>query len=176
MSAKEAVSVENAWEKVVAKYREVCVLRRESKLAESERVLKDELPGVIAAWSAANPQPIAVKKTELEAMFAMERKRVDETRMLQRMLTAQMNEQMLPAMHARVAEEVRNHFAEQMRSFQLAATAEGKGAARTVAPMTPDNFTAPLNAATLGAGALGLPLPAALPTRRKPNFNLARVS
>ena len=171
MSAKEAVSVESAWEKVVAKYREVCVLRRESRLAESERVLKDDLPGVIAAWSAANPQPIAAKKAGLEAMFAVERKRVDETRMLQRMLTAQMNEQMLPAMHARVAEEVKNLFAEQMRSFQLAATAESKGAARTVASMIPENFAVPLNAAPLG-----LPLPAAMPTRRKPNFNLARAA
>ena len=172
MSAKEAVSVENAWEKVVTKYRQVCVLRRESKLVESERVLQDDLPVVIAAWSAANPQPITTKKAELETMFAVERKRVDESLLMrQRMLAAQMHEPMLPAMHARVAEEVKNLFAEQMRGFQFAALAEGTGASRAVASMTPEDFAVPFTAAPTG-----LPMAVTMPTRRRPNFNLARAA
>ena len=170
MSAKEAINVESAWDKVVTKYREVCVLRREARVTESERVLKDELPGVIAAWAAANPRPITAKKAELEAMFAVERKRVDEALTLRRILTAQMNEQMLPLLHARVAEEVKNHFAEQARGLPLTVATDTKGGARAIVSMTPESFTVPIT-----ADPISLPLPTAMAQRRKPNFNLARA-
>ena len=180
MSAKETVSIETAWEKVVVKFREVCVLRREFKLAESERALKEEMPGVIAAWSAVNPAPIATKKAELETMFATERKRVDQTLVMQRLLAGQMSEQLLPAMREQVAEEVKKFFAEQMRGMQATMMpAENKGAARAVAAMMPDEAPERVAPAPVIVP-MPMPMPAttmaSMAGARRPNFTLARAS
>lgn len=183
MPAKEAVRLETAWEKVVVKFREVCLLRRESKLSESERVLKEEMPGVIAAWSAVNPAPIATKKAELETMFATERRRVDQTLVMQRVLAGQMSEQLMPVVRERVAEEVRKFFAEQMRGMQSAMMpVENKGAARAVAAMMPEEAPEPAATAPVIVP-LPRPSPLAMPAAtmasmagaRRPNFTLARA-
>ena len=182
MSAKDVVSVEAAWEKVVVKFREVCVLRREFKLAESERVLKEEMPRVIAAWSAVNPEPIAAKKAELETMFATERKYVDQTLVMQRLLAGQMSEQLLPAMREQVAAEVKKFFAEQMRGMQATMMpAENKGAARAVAAMMPEAAPELVAASPV---IVPMPMPIQMPATtmasmagaRRPNFTLARAS
>ena len=113
-------------------------------------------------------------------MFATERKRVDQTLVMQRLLAGQMSERLLPAMREQVAEEVKKFFAEQMRGMQAAMMpAENKGAARAVAAMMPDE--APERVAP---APVIVPMPMPMPAKtmasmagaRRPNFTLARAS
>ncbi len=170
MSAKEAISVRDAWNRVVTKYREVCVFRRESRFEESERVLKEELPDIIAAWAMASPEPIATKRAELEAMFAAERKRVDEVLQVRRLINNQTTEQFIPVARTLPAEDAKLLFTEQVHTLPPTGQLESKGAARSVTSLTPESFSVPIT-----ADPIGLPLPPALVSRRKPNFNLARA-
>ena len=170
MSAKESISAPNAWEMVVDKYREVCLLRREAKFAEADRMLKEQLPGIIATWSAASAKPITEKKAQLETMFAQERKRVDDALMMHRLVSDQLNDQLIPAIRARVSEELRTMVTEQMREIQAPQRVEAKGASRSISSFEPE---APALAAP--ATSIGIPLPAAIASRRKPNFNIVRA-
>ena len=71
---------------------------------------------------------------------------------------------------ARVSEELRTMVTEQMREIQAPQRVEAKGASRSISSFEPE---APALAAP--ATSIGIPLPAAIASRRKPNFNIVRA-
>ena len=65
-------------------------------------------------------------------MFAQERKRVDDALMMHRLVSDQLNDQLIPAIRARVSEELRTMVTEQMREIQAPQRVEAKGASRSI--------------------------------------------
>jgi hypothetical protein len=95
------------WSKIVDDFREACVLRKNGRHEESNELLQHVLPGEIAAWSRM-PMPEGInRRSRLETMFRDEQRRVDDAFFVQRLVTIQIEEHLLPKLCFMVAEEVR---------------------------------------------------------------------
>ncbi len=95
------------WSKIVEDFREACVLRRSGRYEESNELLNHILPGEIAAW-ARSPLPFGTdRRARLENMFKEEQRRVEDAFFVQRLVTSQLEDKLLPKICFMVAEEVR---------------------------------------------------------------------
>jgi hypothetical protein len=95
------------WSKIVEDFREACVLRRTGRHEESNELLQHVLPGEIAAWARA-PLPFGMdRRARLETMFKEEQRRVEDAFFVQRLVTSQIEDDLLPKLCFMVAEEVR---------------------------------------------------------------------
>jgi hypothetical protein len=84
------------WSKIVDDFREACVLRKNGRHEESNELLQHVLPGEIAAWSRM-PMPEGInRRSRLETMFRDEQRRVDDAFFVQRLVTSQIEEHLLP--------------------------------------------------------------------------------
>jgi len=123
------------WISLVEQFREACVLRRNGRHGESEHLLQNELPNKIAAWSRQPMPPGIDRRSALETMFQEEQRRVEEAFFVQRLVAAQIEEQLLPKLCFMIAEEIRD----VVRSETRAGNAFGDLAARrrTQSPARP---------------------------------------
>lgn len=103
-------AADQAWEQVVRDFRHVCLLKREGKLAESERVLSQVLPASIASWSQLDPQDSLAKRMQLQAMFDSEQRRLDEAWALQQMVFSQLSGTVISELKQRLSDELRSEF------------------------------------------------------------------
>lgn len=95
------------WSKIVEDFREACVLRRSGRYEESNELLNHILPREIAAW-AKSPLPFGMdRRARLETMFKEEQRRVEDAFFVQRLVTSQIEDKLLPKICFMVAEEVR---------------------------------------------------------------------
>ena len=90
-------NTKQAWERVVSDFRNVCLLKREGQVEESNRILNEVLPASIAAWSRYDGREGVAKRGHLQAMFEAEQQRVDqayevEQRLLSRLSTTVFSE------------------------------------------------------------------------------------
>ena len=111
--------VEQSWEQLVADFQLVCILKRQGKWEDSQRVLHQRLPQTIAAWARCNPKDPAVKKTELEAMFEAEKQRVDDLWLINQIASAQWKEELLPAVRNVVNQEVSRVVGQQFIEMEI---------------------------------------------------------
>jgi len=96
------------WISLVEQFREACVLRRNGHLEESEQLLQTEIPNKIAAWSK-QALPVGIdRRNALETMFQDEQRRVEEAFFVQKLVTTQIEEQLLPKLCFMIAEELRD--------------------------------------------------------------------
>ncbi|MBM3849562.1 MAG: hypothetical protein FJ396_05125 [Verrucomicrobia bacterium] len=96
------------WISLVEQFREACVLRRNGRLEESEQLLQTEIPNKIAAWSK-QAVPVGIdRRNALETMFQDEQRRVEEAFFVQKLVTTQIEEQLLPKLCFMIAEELRD--------------------------------------------------------------------
>ena len=58
------------WREIDEAVREACILRAEGREAESMRILQDQLPGLISAWSRGTGRPAETLQQELRELFA----------------------------------------------------------------------------------------------------------
>jgi hypothetical protein len=105
---------EQRWEKLVGEFRQFCLYRRQKKLIESDMILNSDLPRSIAEWSRSFEGEPSVKKARLDAMFQTEQRRIDDAWLVQDLMAARFNEQMLPNLCMQVAQEVRSVMVEEM--------------------------------------------------------------
>lgn len=98
--------VEESWDQLVSDFQLLCILKRQGKLEASHRILHQELPKTIAAWSRCNPKDTAAKKCELETMFTTEKQRVDDLWLINRINAVQWQDELLPALRNAVGQEV----------------------------------------------------------------------
>jgi len=96
------------WISLVEQFREACVLRRNGRHEESEHLLQNELPNKIAAWSRQPVPPGIDRRSALETMFQEEQRRVEEAFFVQKLVAAQIEEQLLPKLCFMIAEEIRD--------------------------------------------------------------------
>jgi hypothetical protein len=96
------------WISLVEQFREACVLRRNGRHEESEQLLQTEIPNKIAAWSK-QALPVGIdRRSALETMFQDEQRRVEEAFFVQKLVTTQIEEQLLPKLCFMIAEELRD--------------------------------------------------------------------
>ncbi len=108
------MTTDQHWDQLVREFRRLCLLRRQKKLMESEAILHSDLPRTIAAWSKSfNAEP-SVKKSRLDAMFQAEQRRIEDVWVTQELITARMNEQLIPEICSQVVREVRFAVADEM--------------------------------------------------------------
>lgn len=132
------------WSRIVEDFREACILRKNGRHDESNELLQQILPREIAEW-AKLPQPAGVnRRTKLEAMFRDEQRRVDDAFFVQRIVTSQLEEHLLPKLCFMVAEEVREAVRNDVRSFgnlpgpsKAAAGADSTARPKTASPSRP---------------------------------------
>ncbi|MSU31320.1 MAG: hypothetical protein EXS25_01410 [Pedosphaera sp.] len=84
------------WFKILDDFREACVLRKNGRHEESEDLLKRILPEKIAEWSRLSLPAGTNRRLQLETMFREEQLRVDDAFFLQRLVTHQIEEHLLP--------------------------------------------------------------------------------
>jgi hypothetical protein len=96
------------WDKVVGDFRQVCLLRRQKRWREADRILKEELPHSIAGWSASYPADHDTKSARLDSMFELEQRRIADAWLLQQLVMTQLHEQIIPAVCLEVGHEVRS--------------------------------------------------------------------
>jgi hypothetical protein len=101
------------WEEVVALFRRMCFLRRQGKAAASEAILKHRLPETIAAWSQNSGRDAGAKKAQLDNMFQVEQRRVDDAFSLHELSALQWQEDLLPALVNSLAREIKQTVREQ---------------------------------------------------------------
>lgn len=105
------------WSRIVEDFREACILRKNGRHEESNELLQQILPREIAEW-AKMPQPVGTnRRTKLESMFRDEQRRVDDAFFVQRIVTSQLEEHLLPKLCFMVAEEVREAVRNDVRAF-----------------------------------------------------------
>jgi hypothetical protein len=112
-------TAEQRWEKLVADFRQLCLLRRQKKWIESDIVLNSDLPRSIASWSEVFDAEPASKKSRLDAMFQAEQRRIDESCFAMELVTCRLEEEILPSMCARITEQVRAAVFEEVRTTLL---------------------------------------------------------
>ncbi|MBM3848069.1 MAG: hypothetical protein FJ405_17500 [Verrucomicrobia bacterium] len=66
------------WNQVVTDFRRVCLLKHQGRTAESDSLLQTQLPASIAAWSRDTDHDPILKKRQLQEMFLMEERRIEE--------------------------------------------------------------------------------------------------
>ena len=104
------------WNHIVSGFRQACILLREGKIHESNRIIHAELPKSISTWSRISPKDTASKKADLVNMFREEQKRVEDTWVIRGMVWNKLNEELLPTICTRVLREV-NEQARENLSF-----------------------------------------------------------
>jgi hypothetical protein len=111
---------EHTWEKVVADFRQLCLLRRQKKWIESDIILNSDLPRSIANWSESAELDPAAKKSRLDSMFQAEQRRIDEAYFAADLVTARLHEEIIPSICAQITEQIRASLAEEIRSAVVA--------------------------------------------------------
>ena len=127
------------WFKIVDDFREACVLRKNGRHEESEDLLKRILPEKIAEWSRL-PLPAGTnRRLQLETMFREEQRRVDDAFFLQRLVTHQIEEHLLPKLCFMVAEEIREAVRSDSRMPNFTPTpSQSPSRPRTQSPARPN--------------------------------------
>lgn len=111
---------EQTWDKVVADFRQLCLLRRQKKWIESDIILNSDLPRSISTWSeSAEIDPIA-KKSRLDSMFQAEQRRIDDAWFAADLVTSRLHEEIIPSICAQITEQIRASLAEEIRSAVVA--------------------------------------------------------
>lgn len=129
---------DQAWDGVVREFRHVCLLKREGKVAESERVLAQVLPASIALWSQQDPRDNLVKRLQLQAMFEAEQHRLDEAWALQERVFSQLSGTVISELKQRLSDELRREF-DQWLSEKLPKTVpQGTTPSAAEAPLPAD--------------------------------------
>lgn len=98
---------ETSWSRVVSDFRRVCMARREERSEEAERLLHEDLPRSIAEWSRETPIDEGKKRAQLDQMFQVEQRRVDDAWLLHHLFALRLSDQIVPSICARVTESVR---------------------------------------------------------------------
>ena len=96
------------WKKIGDAFRKACLMKRQGLAGEAGVILDQELPKLIAQWSRTASLPESAKRKELEELFAVEQRRVDDAWMIQNILFAQLRDVLIPSLCLQVTEEVRD--------------------------------------------------------------------
>lgn len=67
------------WENARKLFRKACFLRATGDEAEAVKVLGNEMPGAVSAWTSSSGLPDAERKDLLQSMFQEEMQKVDES-------------------------------------------------------------------------------------------------
>lgn len=113
-------TAEQRWDKVVADFRHLCLLRRHKKWIESDIVLNSDLPRSIADWAEVFQAEPSAKKSRLDAMFQSEQRRIDDAWFAADLVTTRLKDEIIPSICAQVTEQVRATLAEEVRTAVLA--------------------------------------------------------
>ncbi|MBI1839339.1 MAG: hypothetical protein HYR88_00610 [Verrucomicrobia bacterium] len=98
--------MDRIWSQVVSEFRQVCLLKRQGKVEESERLLSGELTRNIALWSQEAPQDATTKRQTLHDMFVAEERRVEDAWQIQQMVLNEMRESVAAQVRAQIREEL----------------------------------------------------------------------
>lgn len=107
---------EQTWDKVVADFRQLCLLRRQKKWIESDIILNSDLPRSIATWSESAELDPTAKKSRLDSMFQAEQRRIDDACFAADLVTTRLHEEIIPSICAQITEQLRASLAEEIRS------------------------------------------------------------
>lgn len=102
------------WDRIVNEFRQICLLRRQKKMLESDVILNIDLPKSIATWSRTASDRPDVKKARLDTMFQSEQKRVEDAWLVQELVGNRIQNEVVPAMCARMVEQVKMVIEEQL--------------------------------------------------------------
>jgi hypothetical protein len=132
---------ERMWGKTVEAFRTACLLRRNGKLDEANRMLEWDVPGAIAAWSQASILSAGEKRSQLERMFREEQRRIDDAWLVQKLVADRFEETIGPRLVDTLAEEVRETVIEAIESAGIGQ----RGASHRTASPAPlrGRFTRP---------------------------------
>jgi hypothetical protein len=109
------------WNGIVTDFRQACLLRREGRIRESDKILNEDLPPQIAEWSRGTRQDPATKRAALDNLFREEQKRIDDAWVVHHMLLRKFESEIVPSLCAKVADEVKEIVSDHLASFQQVA-------------------------------------------------------
>ena len=98
---------EPAWDKVVALFREACLLRRKRQSEQADRLLNHELPGSIAEWSRLDSSDPASKRLRLDVMFQSEQRRLEDVWQIKDLLAQHLTETVVPHLMQSISGEIK---------------------------------------------------------------------
>jgi len=105
-----------AWNEVVNQFRALCLMRQQGKTSDYGAILERQLPDKISAWAKTAAPDAAAKRSQLEAMFREEKKRIEDAVALQELTAAQFQEKVLPGLIDRISEQVKTLMAGQVEA------------------------------------------------------------
>jgi len=97
---------DSRWEKVVRDFRQLCLLRRQERIVESEAMVRQQLPNSISEWSRNDSAEPGAKRARLDSMFQQEQRRMDDLWVMNELLSARLREDFLPEVCSSVCETV----------------------------------------------------------------------
>jgi hypothetical protein len=111
------------WQQIVQDYRQLCVLQRQARGAECDRLLRDELPTRILAWAEQDGADGAAKARRLDDMFQAEQRRFADAWAIEQTVAQRLRSDLLPALSAQINEEVQRAIQRHVPSRPLPSAA-----------------------------------------------------
>ncbi len=121
-SSKVTEQAERRWTDIVERFRTACILHREGQEAESRRIIKEEMPGLIKSWIKLLPPSLKEDaKADLRDMFTKEQSLVDQGLRLQNVFKQTLMQRIIPQVEEQVAAKYRSFYIreQQKRALEL---------------------------------------------------------
>jgi hypothetical protein len=115
-SHQDSNNSDKAWRDIVALFRRLCFMRRMGKADEALQILSEVLPSLIVQWSNATGEPLKNKRLRLAHMFHDEQLRVADAYALHELSSMQWQQEMVPQLTRKIAQEIKNVVASQLEA------------------------------------------------------------
>jgi hypothetical protein len=115
-SPKDGSTAEKGWKEIVLLFRRLCFLRRMGRSDESARLLRKDLPELIAQWSRSTSEPYTSKRLRLARMFQAEQRRVADACMLHELSLTQWQQDMVPMITQQITQEIKTVIVRQLET------------------------------------------------------------
>lgn len=114
--SKDSAKAEDRWTLIVERFRAACILYKEGSKIESRRIIKEELPDLIRAWSRSFPAALMEEaKADLREMFTREQSIVDQGLKLQCIYKETLTKSIIPQVEEQVAAKYRTLYLQEQR-------------------------------------------------------------
>jgi hypothetical protein len=112
----DGYNTDKIWKEIVVLFRRLCFMRRTGQSEAASQTLRKDLLDKIARWSRAASEPFEAKRTRLARMFKEEQRRVADACTLQELSLEQRQQDMVPLITRRIAQEIQTIVASQLEA------------------------------------------------------------
>lgn len=115
-SQSDGYDTDKAWKEIVVMFRRLCFMRRTGQSEAASQTLRKDLQDKIARWFRATCEPFQKKRLRLVRMFQEEQRRVADACTLQELSLVQRQQDLVPLITRKIAQEVQTIVASQLEA------------------------------------------------------------